>query len=84
MLPGLVGGWALLFICIVGDLTASAILSGTDNIVLGFRILDVFNSGSYALLAALSATLVLVTGSVLFLVILLSKRFGVAKTRSRR
>jgi iron(III) transport system permease protein len=82
MLPGLVAGWALLFIRIVGDLTASAILSGTDNVVVGFRILEVFNGGSYALLAALSATLVLVTGSVLVLVIVLSKRFGVAKTRT--
>jgi iron(III) transport system permease protein len=84
MLPGLVGGWALLFIRIVGDLTASAILSGTDNVVLGFRILEVFNGGSYALLAALSATLVLVTGAVLFFVIWFSKRFGVAKTQAGR
>ncbi|MFC9768422.1 ABC transporter permease [Rhodococcus jostii] len=82
MLPGLVGGWALLFIRIVGDLTASAILSGTNNVVLGFRILEVFNGGSYATLAALSAVLVLVTGTVLLLVIWTSKRFGVAKSRS--
>lgn len=82
MLPGLIGGWALLFIRIVGDLTASAILSGTENVVLGFRILEVFNGGSYAELAALSATLVLVTGTVLFFVLLISKRFGVAKTHS--
>lgn len=82
MLPGLVGGWALLFIRIVGDLTASAILSGTSNVVLGFRILEVFNGGSYATLAALSAVLVLVTGTVLMLVIWTSKRFGVAKTRT--
>lgn len=82
MLPGLVGGWALLFIRIVGDLTASAILSGTDNVVIGFRILEVFNGGSYALLAALSATLVLITGAVLLFVIVLSKKFGVAKVTS--
>ncbi|MGO1181535.1 MAG: ABC transporter permease [Micrococcaceae bacterium] len=82
MLPGLVGGWALLFIRIVGDLTASAILSGTDNVVIGFRILEVFNGGSYALLAALSATLVLITGAVLLFVIVLSKKFGVAKVKS--
>ncbi|MEV0106469.1 ABC transporter permease subunit [Nocardia sp. NPDC050799] len=82
MLPGLVAGWALLFIRIVGDLTASAILSGTNNVVVGFRILEVFNGGSYATLAALSATLVLVTGAVLLLVIWTSRRFGVAKSRT--
>ncbi|GGE76121.1 ABC transporter permease [Nesterenkonia cremea] len=82
MLPGLIGAWALLFIRIVGDLTASAILSGTENVVLGFRILEVFNGGSYAELAALSSTLVLITGTVLLFVIILSKRFGVAKTQS--
>lgn len=84
MLPGLIGAWALLFIRIVGDLTASAILSGTENVVLGFRILEVFNGGSYAELAALSSTLVLITGTVLLFVIILSKRFGVAKTQSPR
>ncbi|MCX0275116.1 ABC transporter permease subunit [Nocardia zapadnayensis] len=82
MLPGLVAGWALLFIRIVGDLTASAILSGTNNVVLGFRILEVFNGGSYATLAALSAVLVLVTGAVLLLVISTSKRLGIAKSRT--
>ncbi|WP_413249259.1 ABC transporter permease [Sinomonas flava] len=82
MTPGLVGGWALLFIRIVGDLTASAILSGTENVVLGFRILEVFNGGSYALLAALSAILVLVTGTVLMFVLWYTKRFGVAKTHA--
>lgn len=82
MLPGLVAGWALLFIRIVGDLTASAILSGTNNVVVGFRILEVFNGGSYATLAALSATLVLVTGAVLLLVIWTSRRMGVAKSRT--
>jgi len=81
MLPGLVGGFALLFVRIVGDLTASAILSGTDNVVVGFRILEVFNGGSYATLAALSSALVVVTGVILVVVLWLSKRIGVAKTR---
>ncbi|GAA3668791.1 iron ABC transporter permease [Arthrobacter ginkgonis] len=81
MTPGLVGGWALLFIRIVGDLTASAILSGTSNVVLGFRIMEVFNGGSYATLAALSAFLVLVTGTVLVAVLWISKRFGISKSR---
>ena len=81
MLPGLVGGFALLFVRIIGDLTASAILSGTNNVVVGFRILEVFNGGSYALLAALASTLVLVTAVILVAVLWLSKRMGVARSR---
>jgi iron(III) transport system permease protein len=81
MIPGLVAGWALLFIRMVGDLTASAILAGTSNPVVGFRILEVFNGGSYALLAALSTVLVLITGTVLVLVMWYTRRksrFGIS------
>lgn len=74
MMPGLVAGWALLFIRMVGDLTASAILAGTGNSVVGFRILEVFTSGSYALLASLSTVLVLVTGTVLAIVLSYTRR----------
>ncbi len=80
MIPGLVAGWAMLFIRMVGDLTASAILAGTGNSVVGFRILEVFNGGSYALLAALSTVLVIITGVVLAAVLAYSRRasrFGV-------
>jgi iron(III) transport system permease protein len=65
MIPGLVAGWALLFARMTGDLTASAILSGTRNPVVGFRILDVYQNGSYAEVASLSTVLVVVTGVVI-------------------
>jgi len=68
MTPGLVAGWALLFIRMVGDLTASAVLAGTNNPVVGFRVLEVYTSGSYALLASLSTVLVLITATVLVMV----------------
>jgi len=73
MLPGLVAGWALLFIRMVGDLTASAILSGPDNPVVGFRILDEYLFGSYGSLAALALTLTLITSTVLVLVMTASR-----------
>lgn len=76
MVPGLVAGWALLFIRMVGDLTASAILAGTGNPVVGFRILSVFTGGSYALLAALSTVLVLVTSVVLATVLAYTRRMS--------
>lgn len=83
MVPGLVAGWAMLFIRMVGDLTASAILAGTGNPVVGFRILEVFNGGSYALLAALSTVLVVITGVVLTAVLAYSRRMSRFGIRTR-
>jgi iron(III) transport system permease protein len=74
MVPGLVAGWALLFARMTGDLTASAILSGTRNPVVGFRILDVYQNGSYAEVASLSTVLVLVTGVVIAVLMGWSRR----------
>ena len=53
-----------MFVTVVGDISASAILAGTDNEVVGFRILEVFANGDYAMLGSLSVTLVLVTALV--------------------
>jgi iron(III) transport system permease protein len=83
MVPGLAAGWALLFVRMTGDLTASALLAGTRNPVVGARILDVYQNGSYAEVAALSTVLVLVTGSVVSLTLVWSRRrsrWGVAPT----
>jgi iron(III) transport system permease protein len=74
MLPGLVAGWALLFVRMTGDLTASAILAGTGNNVVGFRILEVFEGGSFALLASLALALTVVTSTVLVILLTLSRR----------
>lgn len=78
MMGGLVAGWALLFVRIIGDLTASAILAGTTNPVVGFRILEVFDGASYAALAALSTTLTAIcTGVIMMLMIFTKRRAGV-------
>ena len=37
ILPGLAAGWVMIFVVMVGDLTASALLAGTTNPVVGFR-----------------------------------------------
>ena len=57
MLPGLVAGWAFLFARIVGDLTATALLSGPSNTVVGFRIMQIFTNGSFSDLASLAIVL---------------------------
>ncbi|WP_022883393.1 ABC transporter permease [Glaciibacter superstes] len=61
MLSGLVAGWAFLFARMVGDLTATAVLAGTTNMVVGFRILQIFENGSYAALASLAVVLTVIT-----------------------
>lgn len=74
MLAGLAAGWALLFARMVGDLTASAILAGTRNPVVGYRILDTYNNGSFADLASLATVLVAITLGVVLIAFMLSRR----------
>jgi iron(III) transport system permease protein len=74
MMGGLAAGWALLFVRIIGDLTASAILAGTNNPVVGFRILEVYQGGSFATLAALSTVLTVVSAAIVVLLLALTRR----------
>lgn len=78
MVPGLISGWALLFALMLGDLNASAILSGgRDNIVVGFRLLELYSgAGSFAATAALSTALALLSGGTILGVMFLSRRFS--------
>jgi len=61
LIPGLVGAWAAVFVRSVGDLTASSMLSGANNPVIGFQILEQSRYGSFATTSALSFTLALVS-----------------------
>ena len=54
MLPGLAAGWALIFASIVGELTASVILAGPHNPVMGYLIMTSYEAGTYSQLAALA------------------------------
>jgi iron(III) transport system permease protein len=76
MTPGLLAGWALLFVTIAGDIGASAILAGTGNEVVGFRILEVFANGDYAMLGAISIILTLATSLVVLPVTWYARRHG--------
>jgi iron(III) transport system permease protein len=67
ILPGLAAGWAMIFVVMVGDLTASALLAGTTNPVVGFVILDIWENGLYSELAALAALISMIcTAAVMF------------------
>ncbi|TYB57397.1 iron ABC transporter permease [Nonomuraea sp. PA05] len=76
MAPGLLAGWALLFVTIAGDISASAILAGTGNEVVGFRILEVFANGDYGMLGAISILLTLATSLVVLPVTWYARRRG--------
>jgi iron(III) transport system permease protein len=74
MVPGLTAGWSLLFVSMVGDSTASAILAGGRNPVVGFRVIEIFTNGSFPLLAALASVLAIISGTIVVLGLIVSRR----------
>lgn len=74
MLPGLIAGWSLLFVRMIGDLSASAILAGTRNNVVGFRILEIYGNGSFAALASVATLLTFISAIVVIVVLAVSRR----------
>jgi iron(III) transport system permease protein len=65
---GLLAGWSLVFVLVLGDLTASVLLSGTSNAVVGFQIVELYQNGTYSELAALSVVVSVVAACILILV----------------
>jgi len=74
MLPGLAAGWALVFILTAGDLTASAILSGSSNPVIGAVILEIWEFGTFAQLAALAVLVSTISAITVTTVLSLRRR----------
>lgn len=82
MRPGLAYGWAMMFVLIVSDLEAAAILAGPGNPVVGSEFQAIYTSGVFADLAALG---VVVCATVLLVVGLVTGLFGrPVKRRDRR
>lgn len=87
MIPGLIAGWALLFVRMVGDLSASAVLAGSGNPVVGRQILEVFQNGTFSLMASLALTLTVISAVVVVALTVLSRRaarWSVAATGTPR
>lgn len=76
MIPGLLAGWALIFVRIMGDLEASSILADATNGVVGFQILNFFEEGQTAQLAALALVLTVISAVVIALVMVISWRLS--------
>jgi iron(III) transport system permease protein len=81
MRPGLVYGWAMIFVLVTGDLTAAAILSGPSNPVVGTSILAIFTSGTFSDLAVIATVICVVSLLVIGLAITL---VGAPVSRRRR
>ena len=63
-LPGFAAGWTLVFVHMMGDLSASALLSGVRTPVIGFAILTIWETASFGLLAAFSTIMCLLSATV--------------------
>lgn len=63
-LPGFAAGWTLVFVHMMGDLSASALLAGVKTPVIGFAILTIWETGSFGLLAAFSTVMCLINTAV--------------------
>ena len=68
MLPGLMAGWVILFVHISGELTASALLSGTGNPVVGLVLLDLWENGSFPQLSAIALIMTVIDAVVVLAV----------------
>jgi len=73
MLPGLAAAWVLLFVMMSGEITASSMLAGTGNPVVGFVVLDLWSNGSYTDLAAYGALMSVLNSTVVLLTLRLTR-----------
>lgn len=74
MLHSLVAGWTLLFVLMSGDITASAMLAGNRNPVVGFVILDLWGGGSFPQLAALGVVMTVLSSAVVLTTLRLARQ----------
>jgi len=74
MIPGLTAGWVFLFVAIAGELTASSMLAGVTNPVIGFVILNIWESGTFSQLAAMGTVVAVVSAVIVTTVLALSRR----------
>lgn len=74
MLPGLAGGAVMLFVLNMSEVTGSALLSGTGSPVIGFVMIDLWQTGTFPTIAALGVVMTAVTTTVILLLMYFGKR----------
>ncbi|MES1248093.1 MAG: ABC transporter permease subunit [Actinomycetota bacterium] len=79
MTPQLAAGWALLFVLMAGDVTASVMLAGSKTPVVGFVIVNEWETGTFAGIAALSVIIAAVSSVIVLTVLRFSRttRFSI-------
>lgn len=83
MVPGLVAGWALVFVLMAGDITASSMLAGSGNPVVGSYMLDQVDFGSWGTLSTVAVGLIAASTLIVFTGMALARRFGALGKASR-
>ena len=73
MLPGLAAGWALIFAHTVGELTASVMLAGPHNPVMGYVIMTIYQSGTYSQLAVLAIVIAVMSAATVLVTTTLAR-----------
>lgn len=75
-LPALVAGWSIVFIHTAGELTASALLSGTANPVVGRILMDLWNYGSFPQVAALALVMTAINAVFIGIILGVGRRIA--------
>jgi iron(III) transport system permease protein len=75
-LPGIVAGWTVVFVHMMGDLSASALLAGVNSPVVGFAILQIWENGSFGELAAFSVCMCVIIAVVVLVSTVLVRRMS--------
>jgi iron(III) transport system permease protein len=72
--PGLIAGWIIVFIHTVGEVTASSLLAGTRNPVIGRVITELWIFGNFPQVAALALVVTAVTSILVGIMLMISRR----------
>jgi iron(III) transport system permease protein len=73
-LPGLMAGWIIVFIHTAGEVTASTLLAGARNPVIGRVMTELWVFGSFPQLAAMSIVVTAVTSTGVAMMLYLTRR----------
>ncbi len=76
--PGFVAGAAIVFVHMMGDLSAAALLAGPSNPVVGFAIMSIWEAGTFGTLAAFSTVLCVIN------ICVVAVMFGLGRVIRRR
>lgn len=72
--PSLVSGAIVVFVFILGDLSATRILASSNTPAVGFVLLDLFENGTFPQLAALATVVSILSGIVVLVASLITRR----------